>query len=131
MKKLLTIALMLVLILSLASNIVFAAGDDDDADADAGTTAGIIDPSTIKGKGGTGANSVKDLGQQILGIVQTVGSIAAVIILVVLGIKYMMGSAEEKAEYKKTLIPYIVGAVLIFAASNIAGFIYDWAITIK
>lgn len=129
MKKLLTIALMLVLILSLASNIVFAAGDDDDADA--GTTAGIIDPSTITGTGGTGASSVKDLGQQILGIVQTVGSIAAVIILVVLGIKYMMGSAEEKAEYKKTLIPYIVGAVLIFAASNIAGFIYDWAITIK
>ena len=31
----------------------------------------------------------------------------------------MMGSAAEKAEYKKTMIPYLVGAVLIFGASAI------------
>ena len=53
------------------------------------------------------------------------GSVVAVLILVVLGIKYMMGSTEEKAEYKKTLIPYIVGAALIFAASNIASMVYN------
>ena len=116
MKKVLSISLMVVVLLATASNFALAAA---------------IDPSTITGTTGTGTQSVKTLGQQILGIVQTVGSIAAVIILVVLGIKYMMGSAEEKAEYKKTLIPYIIGAVLIFAASNVAGFIYDWAITIK
>ena len=46
------------------------------------------------------------------------------IILVVLGIKYMMGSAEEKAEYKKTMIPYVVGAILIFLAPMIANMIY-------
>ena len=31
----------------------------------------------------------------------------------------MMGSASEKAEYKKTMIPYLVGAILIFGASAI------------
>ena len=46
--------------------------------------------------------------------------------LVVIGIKYMMGSAEEKAEYKKTLMPYIIGAALVFAASAIAGIIYGF-----
>ena len=30
-----------------------------------------------------------------------------------------MGSASEKAEYKKTMIPYLVGAILIFGASAI------------
>ena len=45
--------------------------------------------------------------------------LVTVIILLVLGIKYMMGSASEKAEYKKTMIPYLVGAVLIFGASAI------------
>lgn len=118
MKKVLSITLMVVIMLAVASNVALA-------------TSGILDPATIKGEGGTGAASVATLGSKILGIVQTVGSIAAVIVLVVLGIKYMMGSAEEKAEYKKTLIPYIIGAVLIFAASNIAGFVYDWAITIQ
>ena len=43
------------------------------------------------------------------------------------GIKYMMGSAEEKAEYKKVMLPYIIGAVLIFAGVNIASAIYKMA----
>lgn len=94
------------------------------------TTVLAIDPGNITGDtNNTGA--VQSIGQQILGIVQVVGSIAAVIVLVVLGIKYMMGSAEEKAEYKKTMIPYIIGAVLIFAASNLASMIYGWAQSIS
>jgi len=32
-----------------------------------------------------------------------------------------MGSAEEKAEYKKTMIPYLIGALILFAAVQIAG----------
>ena len=108
--------LMIVAMLAMASTVVFAQSTD---------------PRTITPVQGTGTGSVKSLGQQILGIVQLVGSIAAVVVLVVLGIKYMMGSEEEKAEYKKTMIPYIIGAVLIFAASNVAGMIYDWASTIK
>ncbi len=62
---------------------------------------------------------------KILGFVQIVGSAIAVIMIVVLGIKYMVGSVEEKAEYKKTMIPYAVGAICIFGASNIAKFVYD------
>lgn len=73
------------------------------------------------------AKAIGDVGNSITGIIRIVGSIIAVVILIVLGIKYMMGSAEEKAEYKKTLFPYIVGAVLIFAASNLAYIVYTWA----
>lgn len=39
----------------------------------------------------------------------------------------MMGSAEEKAEYKKTLMPYVIGAALVFAASAIATVVYNFA----
>ena len=38
-----------------------------------------------------------------------------------------MGSAEEKAEYKKTMLPYVIGAILVFAASNIAGLVFNFA----
>ena len=55
----------------------------------------------------------------IVNIITWVGIIVAIIVLLVLGIKYMMGSAAEKAEYKKTMIPYLVGAILIFGASAI------------
>ena len=74
-----------------------------------------------------GATNVQNVGNNILGIIQVVGTIIAIGILMVLGIKYMMGSAEEKAEYKKTMIPYIVGAILIFAATFIVEAIYQFA----
>ena len=41
------------------------------------------------------------------------------IIGVVLGIKYMVGSVEEKAEYKKMLIPYLAGCVAIYGSLGI------------
>lgn len=64
-------------------------------------------------------NSVTSIGNQIIGVITTVGVVVAVVVLLILGIKYMMGSASEKAEYKKTMIPYLVGAILIFGASAI------------
>lgn len=81
-------------------------------------------PSDLKG---TPTEEFNSIGKKIIGMVQAIGSIIAVLMLVVLGIKYMMGSAEEKAEYKKTMIPYLIGAVLIFAASQIAGMVYNFA----
>lgn len=59
----------------------------------------------------------------IVNIITWVGIIVAIIVLLVLGIKYMMGSAAEKAEYKKTMIPYLIGAILLFAAVNLASWI--------
>ena len=76
---------------------------------------------------GNAQSSVDKFGQGIISIIATVGSIISVIVLVALGIKYMMGSTEEKAEYKKTLLPYIIGAALVFAASTIAGVIFNFA----
>ena len=73
----------------------------------------------------SGTNEITTLGGRIVTIVQVVGVIIAVIILLVIGIKYLLGSAEEKAEYKKTMIPYLVGAVLIFAGSTIVNAVYN------
>lgn len=81
------------------------------------------DPSTLTGTYGDSTEQVTNLGQQIIGIVSTVGIVASVIVLVILGIKYMMGSASEKAEYKKTMLPYLIGAILVFAASSIASIV--------
>lgn len=83
-----------------------------------------------------GGNNVNDtaitnIGGNIVTIVQVVGVVIAIIILLVIGIKYMIGSAEEKAEYKKTMIPYIVGAVLIFAGTSIVRVVYSMTSQIK
>ncbi len=84
-----------------------------------------VAPGSYTG-GGASVTSINKIGNQIIQIVSTVGSIASVIVLVILGLKYMMGSAEEKAEYKKTLLPYIIGAAFVFAASTIATVVFNF-----
>ena len=108
MKKLLKILpiLMTVLMVLMAVAPVFA---DD------------FDPfSNINVSAPENAETFWSVGNNVLGVIQIVGTVIAVGVLMVLGIKYMMGSAEEKAEYKKTMLPYIIGAVILFAAVNIA-----------
>ena len=70
------------------------------------------------------STGMTNLGGKIIGTIQVLGIIIAIVVLLVLGIKYMVGSAEEKAEYKKTMMPYVVGALLIFAASTIVNILY-------
>ena len=110
--KILPLLMVVIMLLSVFS-IVFAAPTD---------------PGSLTGEK---TESFNKAGNNVIGVVQAVGSITAVVILVALGIKYMMGSVEEKAEYKKTLMPYVIGAVLIFAASNLASVIYTWAIGLE
>ncbi len=88
-------------------------------------------PNDMKSKVNTAnTDEIQNIGGKVMGIIQVVGVVISVLVLMVLGVKYMMGSAEEKAEYKKTMIPYIIGAVLIFAASTIANALYNFAINV-
>lgn len=73
----------------------------------------------------TGADKFKNLANDIIGTVRVIGSIVSVGALIVIGIKYIMGSVEDKAEYKKTLKPYVIGAVLVFGITNILGIIQN------
>ena len=94
-----------------------------------------VDPNTVlNGLNGTGnvqTNDLTKVGNNIVTIIQVVGIVIAVIVLLVIGIKYMMGSASEKAEYKKTMIPYIVGAVLIFAGTSLVRVIYSLSTSVS
>ncbi len=105
-KKVLAVLVMALLVVAVFNTYAFAI----DAEGIAGQLTGTATPAS---------DSVTNVGNQIIGIITTVGVVVAVIVLLVLGIKYMMGSASEKAEYKKTMIPYLVGAILIFGASAI------------
>ena len=71
-----------------------------------------------------------DKAGKVITVVQTVGSIASVVCLIVIGIKYMTGSVEEKAEYKKTLVPYVIGAALVFTITNLLSIVYHIALLI-
>lgn len=117
--KLIAITIFSVIILMSFANVVFGV-----------VVTGGVDPSSLTG-GTANTEKITNVGNQIITIISVVGSVAAVIVLVILGLKYMMGSAEEKAEYKKTLLPYVIGALLVFAASAIAGMVYQFSANIQ
>ena len=94
-------------------------------------TTGAVDPKTLTGSSNANTTTMQNIGNQIITVVSVAGSIVSVIVLIVLGIKYMIGSAEEKAEYKKTMIPYIVGAVLIFAGTSLVRVIYSLSTSVS
>ena len=101
------------------------------------TFAGIVDPLDDPERynpanGSAVANGkFTELGGVILSGIRVIGTFLSVIMLMALGIKYMLGSASEKANYKQNMIPYIVGAIMLFAIPNILQVVYDLVIQIK
>jgi len=90
-------------------------------------TGGFINPndyepaSTNSVSGGD--TSFKNMGNTIVGVIKIVGTIISVATFIIIGIKYMIASVEERAEYKKTMLPYIIGATLLFGITNILAII--------
>ena len=61
----------------------------------------------------------------VVWVVRTFGEAIAVVMLLLIGIKYIFASVEQKAEYKQTMIPYKIGAVLIFSGAALTNVIYE------
>ena len=60
-------------------------------------------------------------------VVQVVGVGVAIIMLIVLAIKYISAAPGDKADIKKHAVVYVVGAVVLFAASGILGIVKKFA----
>lgn len=71
------------------------------------------------------AGGLTTIGGKILGMVNTVGVVISVIVLTLIGIKYMIGSVDEKAQYKQTMVPYVIGAVLLMSGTTVVNVLYQ------
>ena len=112
--KILSIILLAIVVISTSTS-VFAAA------AATGLTPGEVGNSITYGD----ASDLQTKAGQIMGMIRNIAVIASVIIIMILGVKYMLGSVEEKAEYKKSFMPLIIGIVCVIAASSIATFIFN------
>ena len=71
--------------------------------------------------------ALETFGGTLIKYITNAAMIISVVMIAALGIKYMMGSAEEKGEYKKSLIPLLIGAILVFGAATVAKIIVGLA----
>lgn len=115
--RIMSIALMTAMIAMCFSNVALADGFVN------------YDPSPADNSGAS--SSMQNILNAILSVVQVVGIGVAVIMLVVLAIKYISAAPNDKAEIKKHAVVYVVGAVILFAASGIIQIIKNFATNIK
>lgn len=106
-------ALLVVIMLVSAVNVVFAAE---------------VKPSQVSPKyDGQDTAKLTSLAGSILGWVRNIAAVISVVLIAILGVKFMIGSTEERAEYKKSFLPLIIGIVVVLSATVLADWIWGIA----
>ena len=109
--KILTVVLLVAMIVMWASN-VFAAPNDIIAQIENGANTNVD------------TSSIANMAGKIIAYLRNAAVIIGVVIIIILGIKYMTGSVEEKAGYQKSFVPLVVGIIVVVAATSIASFLF-------
>lgn len=68
--------------------------------------------------------------KNVIGVVQVICYSAAVIMLILVGVKFITASPEGKAEIKKAAIQYVIGAIIVFAAGTLLGIIANMSTSV-
>lgn len=119
MKKVFSVLCIAAILLVTLTNFVYA---DDPRDMST-----LI--SSMKDSG-TMANTDSRIGNvinNVIGLLQMVGSGIALIVITLLGMKYILASPSEKADVKKAVMPIIIGCILLFGAVNLMAAVANFA----
>lgn len=123
MRKVISVLCLFTMLFSILVNYSYAANDPRDM-------SGLIaDMST--------ANDMSEQGRigkvinNVIGLLQMAGSGIALIVITILGIKYILASPSEKADVKKSIMPVIIGCILLFGAVNLMAAVANFATVVK
>ena len=114
LKVIFIIAVMLFGLLGVSQNISFA------EKADVGGTLDNVNSAT----GGDIGDAAK-IGGNIVNWIWGISIVVAVVVVMITGLKFIVGSTQEKAEYKKSLIPLVVGVLILVFATTIVKVLFE------
>ena len=81
------------------------------------------------------AKSMKELANNTaitaISVARVVCVAIAIVILLVIAMKYMMSAPGDRADIKKYAIHYVIGAFILFGVTGILGIINNFALQIK
>lgn len=106
LKKIILFIIIFMFVLLLFQTISFA-GEDLNPD-EYKTSLSYGDASDIFSKGG-----------KVLKILRNIAAIVSVVTISIIGLRYMFGSVDQRAEYKETMRPVIIGCILVASLSTI------------
>lgn len=128
--KVITILSMVFVIFTLISNINIVQANTTSVNGGSGSSSESSLSDVISGgdsfiqagKDGSAQidkGSLQNASSSIYNILLICGVIIAVLIGSIMGIKFMIGSVEEKAEIKAALVPFAIGCIVVFGAFGI------------
>lgn len=85
---------------------------------------GTYDPGTLKKEE---ADPVFTIGGKLFGALRNIATVVAILTIAIIGLKFIFGSVDQKAEYKATLLPWLIGAILVVMITSILGIIENLA----
>lgn len=110
-RSIINIILISMIIICLWSSYSFADISDD--------ATSFIEAGSSATPDGTSRTAMTSEISEIAGLLTGLGIIVAVIVAAVLGIQFMVGSTEQQAKIKESIIPYVCGCAVIFGALTI------------
>lgn len=108
LKVIFIIAVMLFGLLGVSQNISFAEKAD---------VVGTLD--NVNSATGGDIGDAATIGGNIVNWIWGISIVVAVVVVMITGLKFIVGSTQEKAEYKKSLIPLVVGVLILVFATTI------------
>ena len=92
---------------------------------------GLVNATDMKSAVGSLNSDSADLGKdmndmvlKILSFIRGIAVAAALISVLVIGVKIIVGSSEEKAKYKEMLLPLVIGVIIVVFGTTIISYLW-------
>ncbi len=121
MRKIITILLLILLISIMCSTYIYA-----DSITDPKSVTDSMSGATANNMASGESSGIPGILNTVIGLLQVAGTGISIIVVSLLGIKYLMASPSEKADTKKSILPIIIGCVLLFGAVNLMSAVFDF-----
>lgn len=96
--------------------------DDEQTSTWSTQTANWWKPKDVK----VGETDINKKAGTILGALRVIGIVVSVVALMIIGIRQMTASAEEKSIIKEAMPGYVIGLVMIVAVTVLPSIIYEF-----
>ena len=86
-----------------------------------------MDPSQFEDKENPIDEATDSISKNIIGVLRIVGATVAIVMLLVIAMRYMTSAPGDRADIKKHAIAYVIGAVILFGVPAILGVLVEVA----
>lgn len=125
MKRYGKIICILMIVFTITSSFYYVFGADVmlTGDTSSGNFGSGFDPGQIPGGNINSVGKTKGIFDNIFTTILFFIQMASVAGIIICGIRYMYASADSKADIKKSMLPLVIGIILVFCASTVVSFV--------